>query len=159
MTEKEKRERGVENELASLKEKLIGELREGLERCKVSSEHDSTELLDMASDGELDDMAARIAEADSVKIEQIEEALRLLRSGDYGKCKKCGEEISKRRLKAIPFATQCIKCKEEEERERYGAQAASGVRRAGVDINLTDKSSSSGSIDDVWKEAERSDVF
>ena len=156
MTEEEH----VENELASLKQKLIDEMKERLERVRVSSEHDSTELLDLASDGELDDMAARIAEADSVKIDQIEEALQLVRSGDYGKCQRCEDKISRRRLKAIPFATLCIDCKEEEERQRYGAQASGGVRRAGADINLTDTSGSpSGSLDDVWKEAERSDVY
>ncbi len=157
MTEEQQ---NVENELSSLKEKLIDELKERLERVRVSSEHDSTELLDLASDGELDEMAARIAEADSVKIDQVEEALQLVRSGDYGKCQRCSEEISRRRLKAIPFATLCIDCKEEEERQRYGAEATSSVRRAGANINLTDKSSSStGSIDEVWKEAERSDVY
>jgi len=153
-------EKHVENELASMKQKLIDELKERLERVRVSSEHDSSELLDLASDGELDDMAARIAEADSVKIDQIEEALRLVRSGDYGTCQRCDEDISRRRLKAIPFATLCIECKEEEERQQYGTQADSGVRRSSADINLTDRSnSSSGSIDEVWKQAERSDVY
>lgn len=46
----------------------------------------------------------------------IDEALRRIRNKTYGKCIKCGEPISPDRLKALPHARFCIKCKEEEER-------------------------------------------
>jgi DnaK suppressor protein len=51
----------------------------------------------------------------------IDEALRRVRNGTYGKCAECGQEINRERLKAVPHARMCIKCKElEEERKRRG---------------------------------------
>jgi DnaK suppressor protein len=46
---------------------------------------------------------------------KIDEALRKLAEGTYGKCEDCGEEISEKRLKVIPFAIYCIDCKEKRE--------------------------------------------
>ena len=45
----------------------------------------------------------------------IEEALRRIRKGNYGKCHSCGKEIAKSRLNAVPHARYCINCKEQEE--------------------------------------------
>ena len=77
MTKKEKQ---LERRLAALKRQFVRELRQKLAECTTSATHQATELLDMVSDGECDDLTARIAEADSVKIDQVEEALRTLRS-------------------------------------------------------------------------------
>ncbi len=49
------------------------------------------------------------------EIAQIEEALERIEDGSYGKCVNCGRDISTRRLRAIPFALQCIECKRGEE--------------------------------------------
>jgi len=46
---------------------------------------------------------------------KIDEALRKLKEGTYGKCEDCGEEISEKRLKVMPFAIYCIDCKEKRE--------------------------------------------
>jgi DnaK suppressor protein len=46
---------------------------------------------------------------------KIDEALRKLDEGTYGKCEDCGEDISEERLKLIPFAIYCVDCKEKRE--------------------------------------------
>ncbi len=51
-------------------------------------------------------------------IEQVQAALRRLENGTYGVCEGCGEAISPERLQALPFATQCVRCKEKH-RNRY----------------------------------------
>ncbi len=51
-------------------------------------------------------------------LEQVEEALGRIRGGTYGVCGGCGRPIDTNRLKAIPYARLCIKCKEREERLR-----------------------------------------
>lgn len=40
-------------------------------------------------------------------------ALERLDAGTYGICTTCGEDISERRLKALPFALRCIECESE----------------------------------------------
>ena len=41
----------------------------------------------------------------------IDVALEKIESGTYGVCEKCGESIPKERLKALPHAALCVKCK------------------------------------------------
>lgn len=41
---------------------------------------------------------------------QIESSLNDIEKGTYGKCKYCGNEISKERLDFIPYAEYCIEC-------------------------------------------------
>jgi len=48
----------------------------------------------------------------------VEFALSLAEKGVYGICENCGERIDPARLKAIPQATLCLKCKTEIERKR-----------------------------------------
>lgn len=43
-------------------------------------------------------------------IEQIEAALRKIDKGIYGTCEYCRQPISKKRMKALPFARYCINC-------------------------------------------------
>ena len=51
-------------------------------------------------------------------LEMVEEALQRVRDGTYGVCDGCGKPIDGNRLRAIPYARLCIKCKEREERHR-----------------------------------------
>lgn len=44
--------------------------------------------------------------------DQCQEALGRLDRGEYGICRGCGKEIDIERLKALPYATRCIPCKE-----------------------------------------------
>jgi DnaK suppressor protein len=51
-------------------------------------------------------------------LKMVEEALLRVRDGTYGICGVCGKPIDSNRLRAIPYARLCIKCKEREERYR-----------------------------------------
>ena len=44
-------------------------------------------------------------------IEQIDVAIEKIHAGTYGQCEKCGTNIPKERLKALPYAALCVKCK------------------------------------------------
>jgi len=46
---------------------------------------------------------------------KIDESLRKLEEGTYGRCEECGEEISEERLKVLPFAIYCRDCQEKRE--------------------------------------------
>ena len=45
----------------------------------------------------------------------LDEALRRIGDGTYGKCHGCGKQINLERLKAVPHASFCIECKERQE--------------------------------------------
>jgi RNA polymerase-binding transcription factor len=44
-------------------------------------------------------------------IDQIDVAIAKIREGTYGQCENCGTAIPKERLKALPYAALCVKCK------------------------------------------------
>ena len=46
-------------------------------------------------------------------LDQVESALARLDENTYGNCQECGEPIDPERLKALPYATQCIECASE----------------------------------------------
>ena len=56
-----------------------------------------------------------LMEMESETLRKIDEAIRRLGEGSYGVCRECDEEISEARLRALPFATLCRDCQEEEE--------------------------------------------
>jgi DnaK suppressor protein len=127
----------VQRELAALEYRLRVELQERLSNVQNASHGDPSELLDQASEGELDFMAAASAEAGSATIREIQQALHKLQEGTYGVCDACGKRIKQRRLKARPFATLCIACKEREERFGHPAPALRAHPDAEVTLSLT----------------------
>lgn len=50
------------------------------------------------------------------KLAEIDRALRMTQRGDYGLCERCGEPIDPARLRVMPTATLCLKCRQEMER-------------------------------------------
>lgn len=52
----------------------------------------------------------------SFMLKKIDGALFKIKNGTFGICDECDGEIEINRLRARPVATQCITCKEEEER-------------------------------------------
>jgi DnaK suppressor protein len=51
-------------------------------------------------------------------IDKIDRALERIEAGSYGLCERCGRPIEKARIKALPYASLCIKDKQAEERTR-----------------------------------------
>lgn len=49
---------------------------------------------------------------------QVDAALQRLEEGTYGICARCENEIAAERLEALPYATFCITCQAESERQR-----------------------------------------
>lgn len=86
-------------------------------------------VLDAAETSEADiqdDIEFALIQMKAETLNKIEEALRRLEEGTFGYCFECGEEISERRLRALPFAVRCKECEEAREvaqqRERMLAQ-------------------------------------
>ena len=49
---------------------------------------------------------------------KIDGALERIDAGTYGTCERCGKQISKERIRALPYANLCIKDAEEDARLR-----------------------------------------
>jgi len=74
-------------------------------------------LADRGSDNFARDLMIGILQGSEAELCDIDAALAKIDAGTYGMCESCHAEISKGRLKALPFARLCIKCKQAEERQ------------------------------------------
>jgi DnaK suppressor protein len=96
-------------------------------------------VLDAAESSEADiqdDIEFALIQMKSETLHKIEEALARLDEGTYGYCFECGDEISERRLRALPFAVRCKDC--EDAREVAAQRERQTQRRSGgflLDLN------------------------
>lgn len=104
------------NQLEARAQVLRNELRETVQR----SDADKAELLrdDVRDDGD-DSFLDLIADVNLADVDRdlgefraVSAALTRIETGDYGFCEDCGQEISKQRLSAQPFAERCVECQE-----------------------------------------------
>jgi len=85
----------------------------------------SGDVVDAALDSVQDEISSQLAEVESRELARIEYALERMRSGHYGTCEGCGCNIPMMRLNALPYATYCITC--QREAERQGATSPADV--------------------------------
>ena len=74
---------------------------------------DALEEVQFATDREL---TTRSLERESRLLRNMRAALDRIADGTYGACLECDEEISHKRLHAMPWATLCITCQERADR-------------------------------------------
>ena len=77
----------------------------------------TTHMADVSNDNSRHEMELRMLSEDGDVLKLIEEALKRLVNGEYGKCQECGEPISEGRLKIRPYAVFCVKCKTRHEQQ------------------------------------------
>ena len=80
----------------------------------------SFHMADQGTDTMEREMAFTFASREGRYLHHLNEALERIEGGTYGKCRSCGERIAKARLEAVPHATQCINCKNAEEKKQRG---------------------------------------
>ncbi len=74
-------------------------------------------MADMATDNFDTEFSLNLASVEQQTLYGIDEALKRIEEGTYGDCLGCGKKISSPRLKALPYASLCIGCQEEEEKK------------------------------------------
>ena len=96
----------------ALRKALAGDL----SLLKELRQQNSGDMIDAALDSAQDEISSQLAEVESRELSHIETALERMRQGDYGICEGCGEAIPLARLQALPYATMCIQCQREAEK-------------------------------------------
>jgi len=75
------------------------------------------DVLDAAADSVQDELNSQLVEVESRELAAIDEAIERIESGTYGDCESCGKPIPLTRLRAIPYATDCINCRRKSEQK------------------------------------------
>lgn len=110
------------NKLKDTLEKKQAELlkvimnREGIE---IEKSPDALDEVQHAAEREL---AIRNLDRDSALLRNVRAALERVKDGSYGVCLHCEEDISMKRLNAVPWAAFCIHCQEQSDRNQAAGQ-------------------------------------
>jgi DnaK suppressor protein len=123
---KSKKKDGSEDRHASLKqillvkrEALIQEIKQQLGQSVTEEQQRRLEAAMDSGDQALVDlereMGISLQEMRNRERQLIDDALDSLDEGTYGMCADCGEEISEKRLHALPFARLCVECQSKRE--------------------------------------------
>ncbi len=78
----------------------------------------SLHMADAGTDTFDQEFALNLASNQQEFLYQIDEALKKIDEKTYGVCDVCQKAIPQKRLKALPFAQNCIKCQEEIEKRK-----------------------------------------
>ncbi|HEU5020734.1 MAG TPA: TraR/DksA family transcriptional regulator [Bryobacteraceae bacterium] len=98
--------------LETKQSELTGSLR-NRDEIVIEKAPDALDEVQLAGEREL---AIRNLDRDSNMLRQIRRALARIEDGSYGICLHCDEEISPKRIAAVPWAAYCIKCQEQVDR-------------------------------------------
>ena len=102
--------------LLAWKRELMEEVDKTVTHMKDDA-HNFADPSDRASQEEEFALEPRTRDRERKLIKKIDSTMKLLDENEYGFCETCGIEIGIRRLEARPTATQCIDCKELQERK------------------------------------------
>src|SRR4249919_4357686 len=108
----------LKNILESRRRELMAEVRSKMKHVRAENSDEAQGVLDAAETSEADiqdDIEFALIQMKTETLKKIEEALFRLEEGTFGYCFECGEEISERRLRALPFAVRCKDCEEARE--------------------------------------------
>src|SRR6266487_6463381 len=107
------------NKYKTLLETKQAELAGGLrnrEGIAIEKTADALDEVQLAGEREL---AIRNLDRDSNLLRKVRAALGRIADGSYGTCLHCEEEISPKRLAAVPWTPYCIKCQEAADRHEF----------------------------------------
>ncbi|MBD3263986.1 MAG: hypothetical protein GF375_02645 [Candidatus Omnitrophica bacterium] len=107
--------------LLNLKDDILKQMRDVMEDTLMKSQKDTAgytmQIADVATDSYDRDFNLSLVSSERDIVLSIDEALKKIEDKSYGVCNMCQKPISKTRLKAIPYARYCKKCKEKLEKE------------------------------------------
>jgi len=101
----------LKEELMHLREELLSLVRKTTENEKEYPTSEVGDTIDQAADSSARELLFQLNDSEKQRLEDIDAALQKIEQGGFGICEKCGGEIDTKRLKAMPYARFCIKCK------------------------------------------------
>jgi len=107
------------NELNNFK-KILQQKQDDLERIVRNRDaitiEKSADALDEVQHASERELAIRNLDRESNLLRNVRSALRRIEEGHFGVCLHCEEDISPKRLAAVPWAPFCIQCQEQADR-------------------------------------------
>ncbi|MHC4883531.1 MAG: TraR/DksA family transcriptional regulator [Planctomycetota bacterium] len=125
----------IREQLVDKRETLLAEIRHQLEDTRKRNSTLASDSADRAADSYDGEISYEMAAAGSRELEKIAAALEKMDKGTYGQCEDCGCHIGRSRLKVLPFAIMCTRCRQSNE---MATKKADGSIWGFLDANAED---------------------
>ena len=109
--------------LLAKREEIVGDISHIAEETLKKSQKDASgdnsgyafHMADVATDTYDREFTLGLASKERLVLQEINNALHKIEEGKFGLCEECKRPITKVRLKAVPYATLCLRCQKKKE--------------------------------------------
>jgi len=105
------------DKLHETKQEFLQQYQNNEDMSRPRIEENIGDMVDQATDDYTKEFLSNLSAVDLKTLRRIDQALDRINNEEYGMCQDCGEEITSKRLKAVPWAEYCIYCQEKREKE------------------------------------------
>jgi DnaK suppressor protein len=98
--------------LTTRREELMKTIARTEEEGRQADDDPTVDLADKAANSYTKEFLFGMTNTDRTILNMIDEALKRIRTNEYGLCLNCQEEMQTKRLEAVPWAKNCISCQE-----------------------------------------------
>src|SRR5579864_100499 len=101
--------------LLNRRDELVKTITRTEEEGRQADDDPTVDLADKAANSYTKEFLFGQTNTDRAILQLVDEALLRIRSGKYGTCIECEEELQQKRLEAVPWARYCVTCAEKHE--------------------------------------------
>jgi DnaK suppressor protein len=110
--------------LQSQRDEIVSMYKQDLRAGQESADDGTEDIVDRANNAYNRELMFSLSDAERNTLLQIENALRRMDEGGYGRCANCGQNIAVPRLEALPWARFCVDCQELAEKGMLEVEAS-----------------------------------
>jgi RNA polymerase-binding transcription factor len=83
---------------------------------RLTEDEGTQDLADKASSAYTKEFLYSLSNTDREVLQTVDEALMRIERGEFGTCAECRQELNRKRLEAVPWASHCVTCQEKIEK-------------------------------------------
>lgn len=102
----------IRERLLSQRQEILNMYKQDVRAGQESADDGTEDIVDRANNSYNRELMFSLSDSERIMLLQIEEALKRMDEGTYGRCGNCGQNISLPRLQAVPWTRFCIDCQE-----------------------------------------------
>jgi DnaK suppressor protein len=111
-----KRTEYYKKKLQARRDELLKSIAQTQAAGREADEDTTVDLADKAANSYTKEFLFGQTDTERTTLQLIDDALVRLKSGSYGLCASCENEIQQKRLEAVPWTRHCISCQEKQEK-------------------------------------------
>lgn len=114
----------LRGQLMQQKQEIISMYQQDVRAGQESADDGTEDIVDRANNSYNRELMFSLSDSERQMLFQVEDALRRIEDGAYGRCSNCGQEINMLRLQAVPWTRFCINCQELAEKGMLSEEAS-----------------------------------